>query len=208
MLYKSTVEPHTLALLKDLCSIPQLSQFALGGGTSIALQKGHRKSIDLDFFTHTPFERADVFKVITSQYAGSQLLFEQNQTMMFVIDGIKTDFILYPFEPKYPINEKEGVRLISIEDLIPMKLQAVSNRFAKKDLWDIEKLLEQFSVADMLEIFKAKFPAVDTGYIVHSLTNFENADIEQDPVSLESKSWSDIKASLSEKVTSYTEDFL
>ena len=97
MLHTSTVEPHTLALLKDLCSISELHQFSLGGGTGIALQKGHRKSIDLHFFTNIPFERSVVFNLINSRFSNRQLLFEQKQTMMFVINGVKTDFILYPF---------------------------------------------------------------------------------------------------------------
>jgi hypothetical protein len=95
MLHTSTVEPHTLDLLKDLCSIPKLHQFSLGSGTSIALQKGHRKSIDLDFFTNTPFDRSVIFHLINSRFGNAQLLFEQNQTMMFLINGIKTDFILF-----------------------------------------------------------------------------------------------------------------
>jgi predicted nucleotidyltransferase component of viral defense system len=128
--------------------------------------------------------------------------------MMFIINNIKTDFILYPFEWKYPLIESEAVRLISIEDLIPMKLQAVSNRFAKKDFWDIEKILEQLSVAEILTIFKTRFPSIDTGFLVHNITNFENADKEQNPVTLELKSWEQIKTSLIKKVKDYTDSFL
>jgi hypothetical protein len=208
MLHTSTVEPHTLDLLKDLCSIPELHQFSLGGGTSIALQKGHRKSIDLDFFTNTPFDRSVIFHLINSRFGNAQLLFEQNQTMMFLINGIKTDFILYPFQWQYPLIETDGVRLTGIEDLIHMKLQAVSNRFAKKDFWDLERLLEEFSLEQMIFIFQKKLPSIDTGFIIQSLTNFETADMEQDPVSLDSKSWEEIKSTLTKKVKDYLNGFL
>ena len=89
-----------------------------------------------------------------------------------------------------------------------MKLQAVSNRFAKKDFWDLERLMEDFSLEEMISLFKSKFPSIDTGFIIQSLTNFETADIEQDPVSLESKSWEQIKATLTTKVKDYLNAFL
>ena len=50
MLYLSTVESTTLELLKRLQQLPVLSNTRLVGGTALALQLGHRKSIDLDFF--------------------------------------------------------------------------------------------------------------------------------------------------------------
>jgi len=49
MLHKNAVEPATLELLEQICLQPQFAAFALGGGTNIALRKGHRLSVDLDF---------------------------------------------------------------------------------------------------------------------------------------------------------------
>ncbi|NJN50232.1 MAG: nucleotidyl transferase AbiEii/AbiGii toxin family protein [Polaribacter sp.] len=51
MLHFETVHPATLAILKRLSALPELAEFQLVGGTSLALQIGHRQSIDLDFFT-------------------------------------------------------------------------------------------------------------------------------------------------------------
>ncbi len=48
MLQTRTVEPRTLELLKQLMLLPILDSFFLVGGTALALQLGHRKSIDLD----------------------------------------------------------------------------------------------------------------------------------------------------------------
>ena len=50
MLSFQTVEPHTLELLRRLMAMPLLSGTRLVGGTSLALQYGHRNSVDLDFF--------------------------------------------------------------------------------------------------------------------------------------------------------------
>ena len=50
MLQYQTIEPATLELLRDLLDIPEFKNLRLAGGTSLALQIGHRKSIDLDLF--------------------------------------------------------------------------------------------------------------------------------------------------------------
>ena len=50
MLSYKTVEPHTLELLKKLTKEPFFAETRLVGGTALALQYGHRMSIDLDFF--------------------------------------------------------------------------------------------------------------------------------------------------------------
>lgn len=208
MLHKNAVEPSTLELLIQICKLPSLKNFALGGGTNLALQIGHRFSIDLDFFTSTSYDNTGVFKTITQKYPSAELIFEQNQTMMFHIEGVKVDFVLYPFEWLYSFKEIEEARLINITDIIPMKLQALSNRFAKKDFWDIAFLLKRFSLEEIMKIFKTKFPQVDTGYIIHSLTYFETAEKEDDPINLVPINWNDIKEFLQKTVSDYTRKLL
>jgi hypothetical protein len=56
----------------------------------------------------------------------------------------------------------------------------------------------------MMTIFKKKFPPIDIGYIIHSLSNFENADKEEDPVSLINKSWKEVKHNLQQAVRDFT----
>lgn len=208
MLQQNAVEPATLELLKRICGLPQFANFALGGGTNIALRLGHRVSVDLDFFTNTPYQNSAVFQTISKEFPSAELLFEQNQTMMFIIGDVKVDFVLYPFKWLLPFETTEGARLISIEDIIPMKLQALSNRFSKKDFWDIAFLLDRFTLAQMLEIFKSKFPTIDVGYIIHSLTNFDDANLEPSPVQLLPKTWEEIKLELQHVVIDYTQSLL
>lgn len=52
MLHSSTVESPTLELLKKIQKLPSMTDTRLVGGTALALQIGHRKSVDLDFFGH------------------------------------------------------------------------------------------------------------------------------------------------------------
>ncbi len=209
MLHSQTVAPATLALLKTICKEPLLQTFALGGGTNIALKKGHRISVDLDFFTNQPFTNAEVYQCISALPLKTELLFEQNQTMMFMVDGVKVDFILYPFVWLKLFDVIDDCRFVHLEDMIPMKLQAVSNRFAKKDFYDIDTLLSDYPLHEMLEIFKLKFPDIDSGFIIHSLTHFDVADTEAPPVLLpSSKSWEQVKNNLQNTVRKYTLDLL
>jgi len=208
MLQENAVQPAALALLKKLVALEDISSFALGGGTNLALRYGHRMSDDLDFFTNEKFDKPQLFQVITKTFPSAELLFEQNQTMLFVIDEIRADFVLYPFQWFLPFEETGGTRLISIKDIIPMKLQAVSNRNSKKDYWDIAMLLGQYPLREMILLFKEKFPQVDEGYIIHSLTDFEEAEDQFDPDSLNNRTWTDVKRILSEAVSRLTEDSL
>lgn len=208
MLQEHAVTPATLGLLKQLSSLDKLTDFGLGGGTNVALRLGHRLSVDLDFFTNVPFETSYVFQLITKQFPTSELLFEKNQTMMFVINDIKVDFVLYPFPWLKPFEQEDGIKLISLDDLIPMKLQAAGNRNAKKDYWDIATLLPTYSLEEMLMIFKKKFPTIDTGYIIHSLTDFEQADTQIDPDVFSTMTWSRIKETLHLAVKNYTRGLL
>ena len=208
MLHQNVVPPPTLELLKKISALSQLESFGLGGGTSLALRLGHRLSVDLDFFTYPTYDTTELFHLVTKKFPSAELLFEKKQTMLFSIDDIKVDFVRYPFPWQLPFEIIEEIKMLSIADIIPMKLQAVSNRNAKKDYWDIAFLLKQYSLDEMLKIFKTKFPQIDTGFIIHSLTDFEEADTEPDPDSLINITWNEIKIQLTGEVRKYTEKLL
>ena len=51
ILYYETVSPTLQRILHQLMELKSLRGFRLVGGTSLALQRGHRRSIDIDLFT-------------------------------------------------------------------------------------------------------------------------------------------------------------
>ena len=69
MLQYQTIEPATLELLRDLLAIPEFKNLRLAGGTSLALQIGHRKSIDLDLFGTLETEPDEILDLYTAKYA-------------------------------------------------------------------------------------------------------------------------------------------
>ncbi len=157
MLQYRTVYPETLELLKKLMLVSELQDFFLVGGTALALQLGHRISIDINLFTHNDFDTKELFLKLNTQFEISNLT-ENTNTLNFNItfpekseNIIKIDLIKYSYPLINPIIKFDGIRLLSVEDIIPMKLSAVAGRGSKKDFYDIYKLLKSYSINKMFE---------------------------------------------------------
>jgi len=136
LLQTRTVEPRTLALLKQLMSIPQVSPFYLVGGTALALQLGHRISIDLDLFTTESFDKVDLIETIIDNFEVT-IESEGKNMLITYINEIKVDFVKMSYPILFPTLHIEGVRMLDIQDIAPMKLKAIVQRGSKKDFFDI-----------------------------------------------------------------------
>lgn len=203
MLYTNTVDNNTLSLLLRLMEWPVLGKFALVGGTNLSLQLGHRISVDLDLFSNEEFLSEDIILAIDKIFPSFELIYRTDKSCMAIIDGVKVDIILHKYDYLEPIKEIEGIRLVSIADIIPMKLNAMAQRGAKKDFWDIAELLNHFTIAEMLELFARKYKNHDYGYIVHSLYYFEDADEQEDPVDLKGVVWEQVKEKIKGAVNEF-----
>ncbi len=200
MLQLHTIEPRTLGLLKDLMQLPSLSTHFLVGGTSLALQMGHRKSIDLDLFTHQVFEATLLLDVLQSTFQ-VQPLTVTNTIFITVIEGIKVDFVYFRYPFSFPILEVEGARLADKRDIAPMKLDAVTKRGSKKDFFDMYYLLEEFSLQQILEWYNVMFKHEISFHVIRSLTYFEDAEATDAPFVFDKKvTWAKVKKRMTEAV--------
>lgn len=172
---------------------PILEPFALAGGTNLALQFGHRLSVDLDLFTNQSFNEQELFDELVVTFPKTIKTDEAKNTLSLFVEGIKVDLLAHRYPLLSPFTKELDIRFWSIEDVIAMKLGAVSGRGAKKDFWDIAELLGHFSLSDMLHFFATKYPNSDPGYVVRSMTYFEDAEQQADPISLNTVSWSEVK---------------
>ncbi len=208
MLFTQTVTPATLELLKQLMGIPELDSFALVGGTNLSLQLGHRISIDIDLFSNEPFNVTAVKQAIHQHFPTALKLDEMKQSLWYIIDGVKTDIILHQYPYLIPMQETEGIRLLSLSDIIPMKLGAAAGRGAKKDFWDIAELLNEYSLSEMLGFYKSKYSSEDIGYILRSLIYFEDAESQSDPISMKNITWKSVKSKIELAVKEYTSNMV
>lgn len=202
MLSYSTVEQHTLELLRKLMNSPILSQARLVGGTSLALQLGHRKSIDLDFFGHIEDSAEDIKQFLRS-IGRLTVIKESPNIKIYMLDGIKVDFVNYCYGwIDEPICE-DGICLASMRDIAAMKINAVEGRGTKKDFIDIYFLLQHFSLQQMLDFYARKYPENSTFRALMSLTYFDDADPQIAPEMCVSVSWEDIKQTIEQAVKTY-----
>lgn len=201
MLHIETVEPFTLGLLKQLMIDEDLNQFVLVGGTALALQMGNRQSIDLDLFTIQDFVSEDLKSNLISKYNDFQVTIQTPQTLLCNINDIKVDFIRFKYPFIRPLLEVDGIRMLSIEDIAAMKLDAIAGRGSKKDFFDLYFILKKYSLETILEFYKEKYPHQTLFHIVRSLAYFADADLQPDPIVFDKKTtWSKVKKALSKEI--------
>ena len=193
MLHLNTISDSIQNTLLALQSKEYLQNFALVGGTNLALRFGHRSSIDLDMFSTQVFDSLGVNDLLQIDFNYSYR--SNNKYMLFCfINEIKVDWVYHPFELLQPIETLEGIRFFSVDDVSAMKLFAVTKRGSKKDFFDIFQLAQELGPKKMIENFSNKY-GEDKIWMMHlSLTFFDDADKEEDPKLLfPESSWEKVK---------------
>jgi predicted nucleotidyltransferase component of viral defense system len=158
-----------------------LNSFVLVGGTALALQLGNRESIDLDMFSTADFSSNEVLSSLLNDYqivVNNQL----TQTLISTINHVKVDFIKFHYPFIRPFVVIDNIRMASVEDIAAMKLDAVTGRGSKKDFYDLYFLLQQFSIDDLFSFYIEKYPHQTTFHVIRSLTYFEDAEIQPNPI--------------------------
>ena len=200
MLQPGTVAPGTLELLKELCSIQDLKDFYLAGGTALALQIGHRLSVDLDFFGKREFQTDEILNLI-SAIKPISIISQHKNILILNVSGIKVDFVNYRYPLlEDPIREK-GVRVLALSDIAAMKLAAIAGRGRKRDFYDLYFLFKKFSLNEMIGFYNKKYEDGSEMMVARSLVFFDDADTDEPPILLHSDiTWNDVKKSILEVV--------
>jgi hypothetical protein len=200
MLYLETVESSTLELLKKLQRLPVLEQTRLVGGTALALQLGHRKSIDLDFFGTVDCE-AEYLRESIAGIASLTILKESPHIHIYIVDGIKVDIVNYKYPWLDDVVVEQGLRLASVSDIAAMKITAIIGRGTKKDFIDIAFLLHHFSLEEILHFYAAKYNDSSVFMAMKSLAYFDDAEADPMPDMFVNQSWQQVKAYILSKIS-------
>ena len=208
MLHTQTVERDTLGLLKELMAMPELNSFVLVGGTNLALKFGHRLSIDLDLFSKESFDTEEIYNVILAKYPKTELV-SQSKTMFFTYTNeVKLDFVYLPYPYLEPVEDHDGIRLLSLKDIAAMKFNAISRRGVKKDFWDVAELLDNFTIEQMIGFYKQKYSSHDILHLLRALVYFEDAEKQKDPDPLKKITWKQVKIKVEKAVKKYLDNSL
>jgi len=179
MLQRQAVKRTTLELLIELMQDKQLTDFILVGGTALALQIGHRDSIDLDMFTKNSFEANELDKYLKDNYGFTQD-YLRNNTLKGDINGVKVDLMTHD----YPNVQKdllvEGVRMASLPDIAAMKLNAIiGNGTRIKDFIDIAYLSSTLSLNDMQKAYSQKYPSSNPVMVPKALSYHQDINFKE-----------------------------
>jgi len=182
----------------------EFTNLRLVGGTSLALQLGHRKSIDLDLCGEIIFEHIDRTKAF-NKFEKVVILKKSKNINILSIDDVKIDFVNY----SYPWLQKQllidEIRLAGIEDIAAMKLAAITGRGSRKDFIDIYFLLQKYNIREMLGFYREKYFDGSEYLVLKSLTYFDDAEEDLDVEMLKDVPWATIKKYILNTVNLYNQ---
>lgn len=204
MLSYKTIQSDTLELLRRLAAEPLLAGTRLVGGTALALQYGHRNSIDLDFFGELPKDKDEDFRDMLKHYGEVAVLKVTGTIKCYLINGIKVDFVHYDYPWIDDVVCDDGLMLASPKDIAAMKINAVEGRGTKKDFVDIYFLLKKYTLNEILDFYKQKYPEHSQFRALMSLSYFEDAEQQPMPEMFMVAEWKDIKETILQEITKLT----
>ena len=154
-----------------------LKDFYLVGGTALALQIGHRISIDLDLFSTTAFDNIQMREYLESEY-GFRADYMAANTLKGTISDVKIDCIMHKYK-WLATFEDSGIRLAGLKDICAMKLNSIAGNGTRiKDFIDLAYLSEHFSLRQMLDFFQEKYNA-NTIMVLKAVTFFDEINYNE-----------------------------
>lgn len=201
--YPETLPEKTALLLSELKSrkLDFFHQFYLSGGTALALQLGHRESEDLDFFSEGDFETLMIEQELekVGKLMGRETF---KNTLNCGLNGVKLQFLGYPYPLLEQTVEYEGIKLSSALDIACTKLQTIGARGSKKDFIDLYMIFEGYTLQELLNQMRKKYVNTDFSltHILKSLIYFEDAELEPMPRLHKDIEWEQVKKRMGEVV--------
>ena len=176
---------------KRLAILPLLKNFKadfyLAGGTGLALQLGHRDSIDFDFFSQKTFSTVKLFNKVKEVFVEHEIkkVQEENNTLTVFIDNIKVSFFSYNYNLVGKLLDEENFKIASVADIGCMKLSAIVSRATNKDYIDLYFILKSISLSELLKKAEKKMPDLDANLVLKSLVYFK--DLVREPIKFKNK---------------------
>jgi predicted nucleotidyltransferase component of viral defense system len=172
-------------------------RFYLAGGTALALRLGHRRSVDLDFFSETDEgswrSRYEIVQDLAPLEV--QVLENVDGNLLTQVSGMHVGFFSYGYRLLEPTDSAENVALASVVDIGLMKLDALAGRGSRKDFYDVYAIAQEMPLADLLSRAEAKYPHARNFELmtIESMVLFENADRDLQPDLLIDTPWPEVR---------------
>jgi predicted nucleotidyltransferase component of viral defense system len=201
-MFTQTVHPETLEILKKFMDVEILKTTRLVGGTALALQLGHRFSVDIDLFGKiNDFDTQELENQLRElgQLQISTLNSDRAINSGYLND-VKFDIVNYKYDWIEPEIIEDGIRMAGLKDIAAMKVSAIGSRGAKKDFYDLYFLLQKFTIYEIISFFSAKYSIYRDMHYIQSLCYFDDAEKTEQPVTFELLPWEKVKAKITKEI--------
>jgi predicted nucleotidyltransferase component of viral defense system len=211
MLYLELLNQNQLDLLKEL-DLPS-NEVYLAGGTALALQLGHRTSLDFDFYSKKDFDPEILIAKFKDKFKNNMIVNRiAKGTAILTINNVSFSLFYYPYNLIGDLIDLDNIKVTSIPDVSAMKLIAVAMRGKRRDFIDVYYLLKKYSLKELLSFVKQKYPSFEELMILKGLIFFEDAENEDVARGIKifdnSFSWKEAKRFIEEEVKKYQLDML
>lgn len=173
------------------------SKFYLAGGTALALRFGHRKSVDLDFFSHLDDVHTNSRQNIGNLFAqrGGEIIESTDGNLVLLSDNVRVGFFSYGYALLEPFSSLENIQIASVLDIGLMKLDALIGRGSRKDFYDLYMVAQQIPFSELLQASQRKYPTFRDFALMalESMVMFENAERDYQPELLVELPWSQVQ---------------
>ena len=179
-MFEEVLTSPRIELLKDLGTLSHLNNYYMAGGTAAALQMGHRRSVDFDFFGSN-LETENLTRALDKEF-GFQVSTSEPGALHGMVKDTKVSFLQYHYPLIFPTHSFISVELADIKDIALMKIVAIANRGTKKDFTDLYFICEKAIGLEelLIDLFPKKYgqKAYSTYHIIRSLQYFDDAEAE------------------------------
>lgn len=133
------------------------SDFYLVGGTALALQLGHRRSIDFDLFTKGDFNGGRIEKEVAAQWEIDQTYVSSKNELTMKVQGVKMTWYQYRFDISLDVTWPNVIQMPDPLHIAAMKAYALGHRAKWKDYVDLYFVFKQHSLAEVSALTKKLF---------------------------------------------------
>ena len=181
-------------ILRELGGKEYMKAFYLAGGTALGLHMGHRKSVDLDFFSEQTFSEDALLSKVQA-LPDFSLVAKDPRTLHCHVQAVKVSFIGYAYPVLSAFREFHGISIADPIDVVCMKISAISSRGTKRDFVDLYMMAKSEGLGTLLGHFQKKFAQANYNlvHVLKSLVYFDDAEKDPMPDMLAPLSWEEVK---------------
>lgn len=213
-LFLNVLPPVTRRAFDEIQNLKLLASggWYLAGGTALALQAGHRQSVDLDFFTpEKALNESAIERRLLASHHWSTGFIEQGTIYGKFLDA-KASFISCPFfVPAEPFITCGTIRILSERDIAVMKIIAMSQRGRKRDFVDLYWYCQNREpLLDVIRRVPKQYPGQEHNipHFIKSVTYFDDAEADPMPKIFFDATWSGVKSFFKKEAKAITKQLL